>query len=132
MLPILHLNGYKISNPTILSRISEEELVSYFKGMGWDPIIVAGDEAEVMHKEMAKALDKCIEKIKKIQIDARENDKVSRPMWPMVILRTPKGWTGPKEVDGKEIEGTFRAHQIPLIVDNEHKKNLNLLQEMNI
>ena len=100
VLPILHLNGYKISNPTILSRISEEELVNYFSGMGWEPIIVTGDEAEIMHKEMAKALDKCVEKIKKIQTDAREDDKVSRPMWPMVILRTPKGWTGPKWVDG--------------------------------
>ena len=126
VLPILHLNGYKISNPTILSRISEEELVNYFIGMGWDPIIVSGDEPEVMHKEMAKALDKCVEKIKKIQTDARENDKVKRPMWPMVILRTPKGWTGPDWVDEKEIEGTFRAHQVPIDMSGEN--HLELLE----
>ena len=127
VLPILHLNGYKISNPTILSRISEEELVNYFIGMGWEPIIVSGDEPEVMHKEMAKALDKCVEKIKKIQTDARENDKVKRPMWPMVILRTPKGWTGPKWVDGNEIEGAFRAHQVP--IDMSGEDHLELLEK---
>lgn len=127
VLPILHLNGYKISNPTILSRISEDELVSYFHGCGWEPIIVAGSDPEYMHKEMAKALDKCIEKIKKIQKDARENGICERPMWPMIILRTPKGWTGPKNVGEKEIEGTFRAHQVP--IDMSGDDHLDLLEQ---
>lgn len=119
VLPILHLNGYKISNPTILSRISEDELINLFHGYGWEPIIVSGDELEYMHKEMANALDKCVEKIKKIQKDARENGLCERPMWPMIILRTPKGWTGPKIVGEKEIEGTFRAHQVPIDMSDE-------------
>lgn len=119
VLPILHLNGYKISNPTILSRISEDELANLFHGYGWEPIIVSGDEPEYMHKEMANALDKCVEKIKKIQKDARENGLCERPMWPMIILRTPKGWTGPKIVGEKEIEGTFRAHQVPIDMSDE-------------
>ena len=126
VLPILHLNGYKISNPTIFSRISEDELVSFFHGTGWDPIIVSGSEPEVMHKEMAKALDKCIEKIKKIQDDARSKDKVKRPMWPMIILLTPKGWTCPKIVDGKQVEGMFRAHQVP--IDMSKDEHLALLE----
>lgn len=126
VLPILHLNGYKISNPTILSRISDEELMSLFKGYGWEPIMVCGDEPAEMHKEMAKVLDKCIEKIKKIQKDAREKDDYSRPMWPMIILRTPKGWTGPKEVSGKQIEGTFNAHQVP--IDMSRDEHLELLE----
>lgn len=119
VLPILHLNGYKISNPTILSRISEDELINLFHGYGWEPIIVSGGEPEYMHKEMANALDKCVEKIKKIQKDARENGLCERPMWPMIILRTPKGWTGPKIVGEKEIEGTFRAHQVPIDMSDE-------------
>ncbi len=127
VLPILHLNGYKISNPTIFSRISEDELVSFFHGTGWDPIIVEGSEPMDMHSKMAKALDKCIEKIKKIQEDARKNGKVKRPMWPMIILRTPKGWTGPKVVNGKEIEGTFRAHQVP--IDMTKDEHLGMLEE---
>lgn len=114
VLPILHLNGYKISNPTILSRISKQELISLFHGYGWDPIIVEGSEHMDMHIKMAKALDKCIEKILKIQETARTTDNNERPMWPMIILRTPKGWTGPKKVDGKVIEGSFRAHQVPI------------------
>ena len=127
VLPILHLNGYKISNPTILSRISEEELLSYFHGCGWDPIIVAGDEPMTMHKEMASALDKCIEKIKKIQETARNGKTYKRPFWPMIILRTPKGWTGPKIVDGKQIEGSFRAHQVPLDMTGDN--HLDLLEQ---
>ncbi len=127
VLPILHLNGYKISNPTIFSRISEDELVSFFHGTGWDPIIVEGSEPMDMHSKMAKALDKCIEKIKKIQDDARKKDKIKRPMWPMIILRTPKGWTGPKVVNGKEIEGSFRAHQVP--IDMTKDEHLGMLEE---
>ncbi len=127
VLPILHLNGYKISNPTVLSRISEDELLSFFHGCGWDPIIVAGDEPMTMHKEMAKALDKCIEKIKKIQETARNSKTYQRPFWPMIILRTPKGWTGPKIVDGKQVEGSFRAHQVPLDMSGED--HLDLLEK---
>ena len=127
VLPILHLNGYKISNPTVLSRISEEELLSFFHGCGWDPIIVAGEEPMTMHREMAKALDKCIEKIKKIQNTARTSENYKRPFWPMIILRTPKGWTGPKVVDGKQIEGSFRAHQVP--IDMSGEDHLDLLEK---
>ena len=127
VLPILHLNGFKISNPTILSRISEDELISFFHGNGWEPIIVSGDEPEFMHKEMAKALDKCIEKIKKIQYDARDKGIVKRPFWPMIILRTPKGWTGPKEVSGEQIEGSFRAHQVP--IDMSKDDHLDILEQ---
>lgn len=127
VLPILHLNGYKISNPTILSRISKEELKKYFEGMGWKPYFVEGSEPMIMHKKMAKAMDNCIESIKKIKKDA-ENDKFSdsRPIYPMIVLRTPKGWTGPKEVDGKQIEGTFRAHQVPISMEKE--EHLKLLE----
>ena len=114
VLPILHLNGYKISNPTILSRISEEELKNFFHGCGWDAIFVSGSEPFLMHEQMAKALDTCVEKIKEIQKKARTSDIVERPFWPMIVLRTPKGWTGPEIVDEKEIEGTFRAHQVPI------------------
>lgn len=127
VLPILHLNGYKISNPTIFSRISEDEIISFFHGCGWDPIIVAGDEPDTMHKKMAKAMDTCIEKIKNIQNTARDKGISQRPFWPMIILRTPKGWTGPKLVDNKEIEGTFRAHQVP--IDMSKEEHVKLLEE---
>ncbi len=125
VLPILHLNGYKISNPTILARISHEELVKYFEGMGWEPIFVEGSEPMDMHKKMAAAMDEAIEKIKAIQKDARENGNKTRPVWPMIVLRAPKGWTGPKVVDGKQIEDSFRAHQVPIMMDKpEHLKML--------
>ena len=126
VLPILHLNGYKISNPTIFSRISEDELVSFFHGCGWEPILVSGSEPEAMHKDMSKALDTAIEKILKIRNDARLSGVTERPMWPMIVLRTPKGWTGPKEVSGKVIEGTFRAHQVP--IDMSEDTHLDLLE----
>lgn len=119
VLPILHLNGYKISNPTVLSRIPHDELVMYLRGMGWEPIFVEGDEPMKMHKLMAEAVDTCIEKIKAIQKHARENNDPTRPIWPMIVLRTPKGWTGPKFVDGKMVEGSFRAHQVPLPMDKD-------------
>ena len=119
VLPILHLNGYKISNPTVLSRIPHEELESYLRGMGWEPIFVEGDEPMKMHRLMAEAVDTCIEKIKAIQKHARENNDPTRPIWPMIVLRTPKGWTGPKFVDGKMVEGSFRAHQVPLPMDKD-------------
>lgn len=126
VLPILHLNGYKISNPTVFSRIHDDELLSFFRGCGWQPIVVSGENPEYMHQEMAAALDKCIEMIKKIQQSARQNKNEKRPKWPMIILRTPKGWTGPKEVDGKVIEGTFRAHQVP--IDMTKDNHLDLLE----
>ena len=121
VLPILHLNGYKISNPTIFSRISEEEIECFFKGCGWKPYFVTGDDPLVMHEKMATTMDKVITEIKEIQRNARANNDAKRPRWPMIVLRTPKGWTGPKEVDGKVIENTFRAHQVPIMMDKpEH------------
>ena len=121
VLPILHLNGYKISNPTIFSRISEEEIECFFKGCGWKPYFVTGDDPLVMHEKMATTMDKVITEIKEIQRNARTNNDAKRPRWPMIVLRTPKGWTGPKEVDGKVIENTFRAHQVPIMMDKpEH------------
>jgi len=116
VLPILHLNGYKISNPTVLARISHEELEQLFRGYGWIPYFVEGDEPEAMHQAMAAVLDKVIEQIKQIKQDAYEQKNIQRPRWPMIVLKSPKGWTGPKEVDGYKIEGNFRAHQIPLAV----------------
>ncbi len=127
VLPILHLNGYKISNPTILSRISQKELYNYLNGAGWKPIFVEGDEPKKMHKLMAKAMDNCIEKIKRIKALAEKDQLKTRPFYPMIVLRTPKGWTGPKIVDGKEIEGTFRAHQVPISMEKE--EHLKMLED---
>lgn len=120
VLPILHLNGYKISNPTILSRISKEELISLFKGYGYEPIIVEGLTTLEMHEKMAEALDYSIKRIKEI----KKSKSTDRPIYPMIILRTKKGWTGPKIVDGKEVEGSFRSHQVPLLVDKDHPENI--------
>ena len=119
VLPILHLNGYKISNPTILSRLSKKELTDLFKGYGYNPYFVEGCDPMKMHALMAQTMDKCIEEIKSIQTIARENKEYVRKPFPMIILRTPKGWTCPKMLDGKQIEGSFRAHQIPLTQDNK-------------
>jgi len=127
VLPILHLNGYKIANPTILARISEEELLMYFKGMGWNPITVDYTTDLEIHEKMAASLDYAIEEILKIKYNALKNKDTTRPMWPMIILKTPKGWTGPKIVEDKIVEGTFRAHQVPIAVDEEHKENLAIL-----
>lgn len=127
VLPVFHLNGYKISNPTVFARISHDEVESFFKGCGWEPHFVEGDDPMTMHKLMAAAVDECIEKIKKIQKDARENGVTERPVWPMIVLRTPKGWTGPKVVDGQQIEGSFRAHQVPITM--EKPEHLDLLKE---
>ncbi len=125
VLPILHLNGYKISNPTVLSRISKKELTSFLSGCGWKPYFVEGSKPDEMHLKMAKAMDKCIESIKAIQKKFRENGGGERPMWPMIVLRTPKGWTGPKEVDGKIVEGSFNAHQVPIAMTKpEHLEML--------
>ncbi len=127
VLPILHLNGYKINNPTVFARISHDEVESFFHGCGWKPYFVEGDDPMDMHKKMAVALDKCIEEIKKIQKDARENGKNDRPFWPMIVLRTPKGWTGPKVVDGLQIENSFRAHQVPITM--EKPEHMQLLKD---
>ena len=125
VLPILHLNGYKISNPTIFSRISHEEVEAFFKGCGWKPYFVEGDDPMTMHRKMAETMDTVIEEIKAIQKNARENNDPERPVWPMIVLRTPKGWTGPKVVDGQQIEGTFRAHQVPMTMEKpEHLEQL--------
>ena len=127
VLPILHLNGYKISNPTIFSRIPHDEIEDFFKGCGWKPYFVEGDDPMTMHRKMAETMDTVIEEIKAIQKHARETGDAERPKWPMIILRTPKGWTGPKVVDGQKIEGSFRAHQVPISMENpeEHLKLLN-------
>jgi xylulose-5-phosphate/fructose-6-phosphate phosphoketolase len=114
VLPILHLNGYKIANPTLLARIPRQELRDLFKGYGYDPLIVEGHEPQAMHRDMAAALDECMDRIRAIQRDARRGGASSRPAWPMIILRSPKGWTGPKEVDGLKTEGSWRSHQVPL------------------
>ncbi|WP_433155453.1 phosphoketolase family protein [Actinomadura nitritigenes] len=114
VLPILHLNGYKIANPAVLARIPEEELVRLFEGYGHAPIVVSGDDPATLHRDMAAALDRALDEIARIQCAAREEGATGRPRWPMIILRTPKGWTGPKEVDGLPVEGTWRAHQVPL------------------
>lgn len=122
VLPILHLNGYKIANPTLLSRISDEELKLYFYGCGWEPIFVninSSEKPSSYHEKMAQALDACIEKIKKIKAVVKKVEKFNRPLYPMIILNTPKGWTGPKMRDDKQIEGTFRAHQVPLVIESD-------------
>jgi xylulose-5-phosphate/fructose-6-phosphate phosphoketolase len=116
VLPILHLNGFKIANPTIFSRISHEEVESFFKGCGWEPRFVEGSEPADMHQKMAAALDWAIREIQRIQKHARTGGTKQRPRWPMIVLRSPKGWTGPKEVDGKPLEGSWRAHQVPIQV----------------
>lgn len=126
VLPILHLNGYKISNPTIFSRLSREEVTNFFTGCGWKPYFVEGDDPMTMHKKMAETLDTVIEEIRAIQKNARENNDPTRPAWPMIVLRTPKGWTGPKVVDGQTIEGSYRAHQVPISM--EKTEHLALLE----
>ena len=125
VLPILHLNGYKIANPTIFARISNEELLNFFKGCGYEPFIV--EDSDDIHERMANTLDIVIDRIKKIKNNALIND--SRPIWPMIILKTKKGWTGPKEVKGSFIEGTFRAHQVPIPISRNNPENLNILEE---
>lgn len=125
VLPILHLNGFKIANPTILARIPEDELVKYFEGCGWTPYIVEASTTDKIHELMAKTLDKCISDIKIIKSKTRLN---KRATYPMIILKTPKGWTGPKMVEKKLIEGSFRSHQVPVVVNKEHEENLPILE----
>ena len=128
VLPILHLNGFKISNPALLARIGREELEQFFVGCGWAPIFVEGDEPMAMHQRMAAATDRAIEQIQHIQDDARNRGVSTRPRWPMIVLRSPKGWTGPKQVDGLQIENTFRSHQVPLLVSAEFPAHVKLLE----
>lgn len=127
VLPVLHLNGYKICNPTILSRISKEELTNLLKGYGYKPYFVEGDNSKELHKIMAKAMDNAIEDIRQIWNKFRKLDDTIRPIWPMIVLRTPKGWTAPKFVDGKQIEGSFNAHQVP--IDMSKPNHIELLED---
>ena len=120
VLPILHLNGFKISNPTILARVEPEELEQFLRGCGWTPYFVEGDDPETMHRLMAETLDTVIGDIQQAQHKARSAGDPARPRWPVIVLRSPKGWTGPKKIDGLKIEGTFRAHQVPILVDPAH------------
>jgi len=128
VLPILHLNGYKISNPTVLARIEHEELDQLFRGYGWTPYFVEGSDPEYMHARMADILETVIAEIKHIQKQAREHDNTVRPRWPMIILRSPKGWTGPKTIDGKPNENSFRSHQVPFAIDDAHTENLSEIE----
>ena len=125
VLPILHLNGYKIANPTVFARIPHDELEAFFYGCGWEPHFVEGSDPMTMHRAMADALDDCVEKILSIRADARENGNMARPRWPMIVLRTPKGWTGPDYVDGLKVEDYWRAHQVPINPDSpEHIRQI--------
>jgi xylulose-5-phosphate/fructose-6-phosphate phosphoketolase len=128
VLPILHLNGYKIANPTVLARIPETELVALLEGYGWRPLIVAGDEPALVHQAFAAALDEALDRIAEAQRVARSGGANLRPRWPMIVLRTPKGWTCPKEVDGVQVEGTWRSHQVPVSAARENPEHLRILE----
>lgn len=129
VLPVLHLNGYKINNPTLLSRISHDELENLFKGYGWTPHFVEGSDPLTMHRLMAETMERCVTDIRRIQQEARTSGKPTRPRWPMIVLRSPKGWTGPKEVDGHKVEGYWRAHQVPLAGVTTNPQHLAQLHE---
>ncbi len=129
VLPILHLNGFKIANPTVLARIPEEELRDLFIGYGYAPRFLEGSDPATMHQGMADALEKMLQEIRAIQHRARKQQNVERPQWPLLILRTPKGWTGPKEVDGKPVEGTWRAHQVPVSDVRNNPEHLKILED---
>ncbi|GBG15807.1 xylulose-5-phosphate/fructose-6-phosphate phosphoketolase [Novimethylophilus kurashikiensis] len=128
VLPVLHLNGYKINNPTILSRISHEELEALFKGYGWQPYFVEGSDPLEMHQKMAATMETCVQEIRRLQQEARSSGKPVRPRWPMIVLRSPKGWTGPHKVDGHKVEGFWRAHQVPLGSVQENPQHLAQLE----
>ena len=127
VLPILHLNGYKIANPTVLARIPKDELRALLEGYGHTPIFVEGDEPAAVHRELAAAMDSALDQIAEIQRVARAGHTSLRPIWPMIVLRTPKGWTGPKDVDGQQVEGTYRAHQVPVADFKEHPDHIRIL-----
>ena len=129
VLPILHLNGYKIANPTILGRMSDDEVRNLFVGYGHEPLFVEGSEPATMHRRMANALENALLRIRAIQKSARDGRAISeRPKWPMIVLRSPKGWTGPKEIDGKKVEGSWRAHQVPIADPRSNPGHLKLLE----
>ena len=128
VLPVLSLNGYKINNPTLLARISQEELESLLRGCGWTPFLVEGSEPESMHQAMAATLDRCVEAIRGAQAEARRTGAAARPRWPMIVLRAPKGWTAPRELDGHMIEGSWRAHQVPITGVKSDPARLALLE----
>jgi xylulose-5-phosphate/fructose-6-phosphate phosphoketolase len=128
VLPFLHLNGYKIANPTVLARIPEHRLVSLLEGYGWRPVVVAGDDPVAVHEALAAALDRSLDGIAEIQRRARSDGDATAPEWPMIVLKTPKGWTGPKEVDGLPVEGTWRAHQVPVLAARENSEHLRILE----
>jgi xylulose-5-phosphate/fructose-6-phosphate phosphoketolase len=129
VLPILHLNGYKIANPTVLARISHDELEQLMRGYGYTPFFVEGEDPQAMHQLMAATIDSVVQEIRRIQADARNGGRGKRPLWPMIVLRTPKGWTGPKEVDGKKTEGTWRSHQVPMGEMHENPAHVQILEE---
>ncbi|PYV60178.1 MAG: phosphoketolase [Acidobacteria bacterium] len=129
VLPILHLNGYKIANPTVLGRMTDAALTKLFSGYGWKPYFLEGHEPEQMHQAMAATLDHIVEEIHGIQDDARQAKRTDLPEWPMIVLRTPKGWTGPKTVDGKPVEGTWRAHQVPVADLQQKPEHLKILED---
>ncbi len=129
VLPVLHLNGYKIANPTVLARIPESDLTSMLRGYGYHPLIVSGDDPPFVHQQLAAAVDRCLDEIAEIQHRARTTGEAARPRWPMIVLRTPKGWTGPETVDGQQVEGTFRAHQVPLAHVRDNPEHLAALEE---
>ena len=129
VLPILHLNGYKIANPTLLARITPEELDDLFKGYGWTPHVVEGDDPQLMHQQMAATVETCVQQIRAIQAEARSTGKPGRPRWPMIILRSPKGWTGPKEVDGHKVENFWRAHQVPVTDVKTNPEHLRIVEQ---
>ena len=128
VLPILHLNGYKIANPTVLARVTAGELESLFVGYGWTPHVVEGDDPQVMHQKMATTVEACVEQIRSIQQKARSSGRPDRPRWPMIVLRTPKGWTGPKQVDGHRVEGFWRAHQVPVLNVQSNPEHLRIVE----
>ena len=129
VLPVLHLNGYKIANPSILSRIDHAELESLFRGLGWTPIFVEGSDPLTMHRTMAMAMEQAVLTIRAIQEQARSSGDAFRPRWPMIVLRSPKGWTGPQELDGKKIENFWRAHQVPIGDVKTNPEHLQLLED---
>jgi xylulose-5-phosphate/fructose-6-phosphate phosphoketolase len=129
VLPVLHLNGYKIANPTLLARIPREELASLMRGYGWEPLFVEGHEPMAMHAAMAAAMDEAVGRILEIRAEARSSGQVVRPAWPMIVLRSPKGWTGPAEIHGKKLEGFWRSHQVPLAAPNSDPEQLQMLED---
>src|SRR4029450_12371003 len=129
VLPVLHLNGYKINNPTLLARISHEERERLFLGYGWTPPFVEGHDPALMHQKMAATLEDCVLEIRRLQNEARASGKATRPRWPMIVLRSPKGWTGPQEVDGHKVEGFWRSHQVPLSGMHDNPAHLKLLED---